>query len=235
LIFGNLDELDWSKADLPYPMEFHEKKSGWVKRNYKWKKPLKFLGLEIKEGELRANTKKGSRLIYNLEDLVELWDKGKLREDSISYIKRHNPERIDKDSLMELANSMLLGMIQNRLYVGRYNSMEIEQSFELTFCRSSWVEKHLNNPRRPYVNMNVFNSTSFASHNLLQICKRIRKENPKGPFEVGKWDNLDNYQVECLLNYSDHFMATHMPFDEELFKLWNQHNEPNWHNPYVSL
>jgi hypothetical protein len=28
LIFGNLDELDWSKADLPYPMEFHEKKSG---------------------------------------------------------------------------------------------------------------------------------------------------------------------------------------------------------------
>jgi len=41
----------------------HPEKSGWVKSDGEWLKPLKFLGLVLDREELRAETRKGSRLI----------------------------------------------------------------------------------------------------------------------------------------------------------------------------
>lgn len=53
-------------------------KSGWVRKDGKWLKSLDFLGLSydgIKD-ELRANTRNGSRLIYDKQSLIEAAEGG---------------------------------------------------------------------------------------------------------------------------------------------------------------
>jgi hypothetical protein len=64
------------KAPHNTGIEFHEEKTGYVKYNGIWLKPLKFLGLEFDGKKFSAHTRKGSRLV--LEDrmklLMELFD-----------------------------------------------------------------------------------------------------------------------------------------------------------------
>jgi len=45
-------------------VHIHPSKSGWVKKDGRWLKPLKFLGLEFDGRMFSASTRKGSRLIY---------------------------------------------------------------------------------------------------------------------------------------------------------------------------
>jgi len=50
----------------------NKEKSGWVKRNGKWLKPLKFLGLvyDGSQDKLYSETRTGNKLIYDKKDLV---------------------------------------------------------------------------------------------------------------------------------------------------------------------
>jgi len=51
-----------SKRDGIY---LNEEKSGWVKKEGKWLKPLKFLGLVFENNELRSETRKGASLKFD--------------------------------------------------------------------------------------------------------------------------------------------------------------------------
>lgn len=46
-------------------------KSGWVKSNYQWLKPLKFLGMQFDGVSFRAATRKGATLLYDKAELVK--------------------------------------------------------------------------------------------------------------------------------------------------------------------
>lgn len=59
-------------------IELNLEKSGFVKYDGKWLKPLKFLGLEYDGCTLKANTRNGSRLIYDKASLLEAIDQGYL-------------------------------------------------------------------------------------------------------------------------------------------------------------
>jgi len=55
-------------------------KSGWIRENWKWRKPLKFLGLEY-NGEirqLRSSTREGATLKYDKAGLIESANKPEL-------------------------------------------------------------------------------------------------------------------------------------------------------------
>lgn len=64
---GEQSEQLVSEGSIKYSAE----KSGWIVKNKKWIKPLKFLGLEFDGENLRANTRKGSTLIMDKNDLLE--------------------------------------------------------------------------------------------------------------------------------------------------------------------
>lgn len=52
--------------DMPeWGVYIHPEKSGWVKWNDKWIKPVKFLGLTWDGEKVQMDTRKGSRLIAN--------------------------------------------------------------------------------------------------------------------------------------------------------------------------
>jgi hypothetical protein len=54
-------------------IEVNMEKSGWVRENWKWRKPLKFLGLEYDgvEKKLRASTREGATLEFDKHGLVD--------------------------------------------------------------------------------------------------------------------------------------------------------------------
>lgn len=66
--YGIMDELT---SRLGFTI--HPEKSGWVKKDDTWLKPLKFLGLTYNGWYdlLSASTRKGSTLVYNKQELLE--------------------------------------------------------------------------------------------------------------------------------------------------------------------
>jgi hypothetical protein len=80
VVFGDMHSLTEDQQWLMFGWPSYggtvieETKSHWVKKDGKWLRPLKFLGLEYdgKKDEFRANTRKGSKLIYDKDELLEL-------------------------------------------------------------------------------------------------------------------------------------------------------------------
>lgn len=157
-------------------IHFNHEKSGWIKKDGVWLKPLKFLGM-VYDGNtetLQADTRKGSKLIYDKQDLVE------------AHLESHQiPENAteswfkvwkDKDTFENLVKSKLFGFIQSRLYQGSWNMSDYEQCFELTFKTDSYCGKFEDKIREKYCEkMDIFNSTTFASEWLVKKLKTIRK------------------------------------------------------------
>jgi len=48
-----------------------EDKCCWVRENYAWARPLKFLGMSFDGSSYRAATRKGASLVYDKADLVK--------------------------------------------------------------------------------------------------------------------------------------------------------------------
>ena len=67
------DSQNVKVEDLDRGIKQNIEKSGWIKRDGKWLKPLKFLGLELVAGTevdpamIRAKTRKGSTKVYTLD------------------------------------------------------------------------------------------------------------------------------------------------------------------------
>lgn len=131
-------------------------KSGWVKFNGEWLKPLKFLGLEFdgNKSELSANTRKGSKLLYDKDSLLELIEE---RGDSSRFEKLLNIVELDESGWIQSASivrkseatwerfvkSKYAGWIQSRLYNGSWNLEGFKQDFSLTFAEGSWVSEYV--------------------------------------------------------------------------------------------
>lgn len=152
-----LEEIQKDKKFREAGIEFNWSKSGWIKKNGIWLKPLKFLGLTFDGSQLKASTRKESKLVYDKNSLVHDYLMRSLYGESK---KSTFPK--SKYSWEELLKSRLFGFIQNRLYSGDWNLDEISQDFTLSFKDSSYVHKNLNQ-----LPLTIFNSTSYASHWLV--------------------------------------------------------------------
>lgn len=110
-----------------YPMlsagvQFNHSKSGWVKKDGKWIKPLKFLGYVYngKDDTMSSMTRKGKKLYYDKEGMLAA-----LNERTIGY----NPAAMGGEenmgsgketpnSFYHFCNSRYAGFVQSRLYNG---------------------------------------------------------------------------------------------------------------------
>lgn len=156
-------------------IRFNLEKSGWVKKDGKWLKPLKFLGM-VYDGEkdqLSANTREGSRLMFDKMDLIKANDiaqtngmKGESWEQKVWK---------SKYTFEDLVKSKLFGFIQSRLYQGSWNMEGYEQSFELTYKKGSYCAYSMKLQDKDLAaRMNIFNSTTFASEWLVKKLKTIK-------------------------------------------------------------
>lgn len=148
---------------------FNLSKSGWVKRNGEWLKPLKFLGLEYdgKTNTLKAKTRKGSELQYDKQDLIDFINNPEIQ---ISYDKKKIRDWTSWDGLIR---SKLLGFIQSRLYQGTWNMDGYEQCFELNDKEGSFARYYQTRRQRAEF-MTVFNSSTFASEWLVKRLKTVK-------------------------------------------------------------
>lgn len=145
---------------------FNLAKSGWVKRDGKWLRPLKFLGLEYDavQDELRARTRKGSALVFDKWELLEALD-------ALIYEGNDSPRRRKpkQDKWNNLVISKWFGFMQSKLYVGAWNKELFDQDFALTYSPNSYIDNYRG--KLP-VKITVFNSTSFAAEHLCQALRR---------------------------------------------------------------
>jgi hypothetical protein len=171
-IYGSSDVDTQLREMIPKDsgIKINEEKSGWVKRNNIWVKPLKFLGLEFDGITLKAKTRKGADLILDQKrlDLIEehLID----REDTPqSQFIKNGP------SWQEYFRSKLTGFIQSRLYQNNWDIKDLEQDFQMSFINNSWMTSKLNKtPSR----LTIYNSSSFASDSLINVFRwnaKLRK------------------------------------------------------------
>jgi hypothetical protein len=119
-LYGKIQKLPKEKFLLREPpickdlgMEYNREKSGYVKKNGKWLKPLKFLGLEYDgpTDRLYASTRNGSRL--ELRDKDQLIKACLEREGPTSTTSRTSPY-----SWNRFLASRIAGFMQSRLYSG---------------------------------------------------------------------------------------------------------------------
>jgi hypothetical protein len=156
-------------------ISFNHKKSGWIKKDGKWLKPLKFLGL-IYDGEsdkLQAQTRKGASLEFDKMNLVKAWE-----------ISRSNPgvgesweTKVwkDKYTFEDLAKSKLFGFIQSRLYQGSWNMEGYEQMFELSYEKDSYCAYSMKlRNKSTSDNITVFNASTFASEWLVKKLRSVK-------------------------------------------------------------
>lgn len=138
-------------------VEIHPEKSGWVKRNGEWLKPLKFLGLTYdgKTDVLRASTRKGATI--EVPDFVRAYMVAKDHPLLPRLLSQSNKKRIGSkdpefffEGLNELfgrvagvvnwemmAHNTAMGFVMSRLYQGSFDLDAIKQNFELTMTPKS--------------------------------------------------------------------------------------------------
>lgn len=165
-------------------------KSGYVKYEGKWLKPLKFLGLEYDGNIFRAHTRKGSKLALGPRERHLMEVVSQLQEDQMFYnieealewLKTVNQahEKFGPSGELKLNNSWedyfksrLIGFILSRLYQGTWNLDNLEQDFEMNFVRGSWMDTKLRKKK-----LDIFVASSYANYSLLNIFRhnQMRKK-----------------------------------------------------------
>jgi len=155
---------------------------------------LKFLGLRLKGNILKGETRNASHLVYDKQNLVDIYDmldnwnviyrpgsgtderreadEGDFdwEDNSTYYCYKSFCERNNRSSWVRLSESKLWGLIQARLFQSSWD-IDIDQCFELTHSEGSWVDKR---GRKQESALNVFNSTSFACHDLLDLLSKVK-------------------------------------------------------------
>lgn len=183
-------------GDKPFPTGFdvhesgiqlHEEKSRWVKRDGKWLRPLKFLGMEYdgNQGTFRANTRKGSTLEFTDDVKFILWLSANVKEIGPYGTKLSQKldfeallgeywEKYSESSWQDLFRGKFVGFVFSRLQ-GSSWSPDITQDFGLEFMKGSWMDvcaPWYCEVHKLTEGMNVFNSSTFASHCLLSDLRR---------------------------------------------------------------
>jgi len=175
-------------------VEYSPEKSSWVVFNGEWLKPLKFLGLEFDGKTLSASTRKGSKLIFDKEDLVKA-----LEERMISSSPGNKDFEQDPNSWMNFTKEVYFGFFMSRLYTGKWNlNLDMAQDFALKYRKGSWCDEYqrwLDKPTRKGshneflrqlvgIKLSVFNSSSIALDSSLMALKEYARNNYK--FKIRK-------------------------------------------------
>jgi len=153
--------LDNNPISLPSYGIYEKEGSGYVKRDGKWIKPLKFLGLVYDPftDTLKANTRKGSKLELSLKHDSGIDIETIIKEMDLLQGIYHPKGRKSWEMMI---NSRLAGWIQARLYGGSWNLDSFFQDFTYTFSSKSWSKK-IGNKCDRNVEVGIFNSSSVAS------------------------------------------------------------------------
>lgn len=160
-------------------IHFNLSKSSWIKKDGKWLKPLKFLGI-VYDGEkdkLYADTRKGSKLLYDKQDLVKAYNESRRNpkeswKETESWYQR---KWKDKYTFVDLVQSKLWGFIQSRLYQGSWNLENYEQEFRLTYKRDSYVAYSMKLKSAALrEKFTVFNSSTYASEWMVKKLKTVK-------------------------------------------------------------
>lgn len=144
-------------------------KSGWVKYAGKWLKPLKFLGLEYNQGQLRGSTRNGATLIAEgdekrmLETISE-WEKEHGLLDTCSSDKLSGSKDRVLTSWKQIFSSKLSGWLQAALYNDQWD-LSTYQDFSLKWTSSSWLAHQ--GGQKP--GWSTFTVSSYASLSLMGI------------------------------------------------------------------
>jgi hypothetical protein len=154
------DPVFWSdkefklKDDKRNGIIIHPEKSGWVKYDGKWLKPLTYLGLEFNGETLTANTRKGSKLVLDSVTKATLW---RLTHFGLTYKPTLKKGQSSSEmTWVSLFNSHYTNWMISRLYEGSWSS-RIEQNFYLSCCEGSYLKQFRN------ANHSLVNSGAFAS------------------------------------------------------------------------
>jgi len=120
----------------------NKEKSGYIKKDGKWLKPLKFLGLvyDGNEDVLYSETRSGNRLLYDKQSLVlALISRSRSRSRGSSSHLQGAPYPLSyaKSSWVSLAESQIFGLIQSRLYSGSLKLPSTVGDFALSFLKGS--------------------------------------------------------------------------------------------------
>lgn len=161
-------------------IHFNLSKSSWIKKNGKWLKPLKFLGLvyDGNKDKLYADTRKGSELLYDKQDLVKAYNDMRQAKGNMPWKETeswYNRKWKDKYTFEDLVNSKLWGFIQSRLYQGSWNLDNYEQEFRLTYKRNSYVAYSMRLKSAALrEKFTVFNSSTYASEWMVKKLKTVK-------------------------------------------------------------
>lgn len=170
IFFG---ETPFQIQDDPYNgLEIAKEKSGWVKWNGEWTKPLKFLGITYdgRDNSLRASTREGATLevkgsVKEMLLALEEWDrlngltdsKGKVSDDRVLH------------SWKRLWSHKFAGFIQACMYKDSWED-KFYQDFELKWKGSSWLAvQPIREPK-----WSTFTVSSYASQSLLNTLRKGR-------------------------------------------------------------
>lgn len=159
IFYGN---KDFQIKDME-ELKLNLSKSSWVKRDGKWLKPLKYLGLTYhpQDGSLHASTRKGSTL-----SLGKPFEKRILESESSRLEHIFNEANPYRKSSRAIWENKIFGLIQSRLYSGSWNINLPEQDFSWKPIHGSWGSW------RDRRNINIFNSSSKAIRWLVRDRER---------------------------------------------------------------
>jgi hypothetical protein len=207
-------------------IDIHPEKSGWVKKDGKWLKPLKFLGLvfdgrtnsfqaETRNGsllKLTSNVKSISAIINHLEEKIR-------NHEELSYdLKSPSWEAIFK--------SKLIGFIQNRMYSGSWDVQNMKQDFTFRFERKSWCDVKRN--QAWFGDLDIFNSSSYACESLAHMLRwnqkfRLPRRMPDIKF-VQSGGYKKQGQTLAVFDYLKYWRLTQR-VETNYRNIWNLHAE----------
>lgn len=126
-----------------------EEKSGWIKKDGKWLKELKFLGLVYNgdDDTIRSETRNEKSIRID-EDIIKLWEELKYKD--------------SKSVLEDMVTRSIFGFIQSCLYKGDFDSLPEKYKGEPNSNKKSWFGEY----RR---------SGTISSLAVIALAKSIKK------------------------------------------------------------
>jgi hypothetical protein len=170
------DGLIFGKPRLEHPeyqlagIQFHPEKSGYIKQDGVWLKPLKFCGM-IYDGwndKLYSQTKKGNHLEIPKGKLKKLINAAEW------YMSDGNV--VNGNRWLQLLSSRLGGFVQAAYYNGTFELSEHWSNWEIKSSASSWARS----PSMRYAvkkygwKPTLYNLSTLASHNLLGRLSKVK-------------------------------------------------------------
>ena len=202
------DDLTEQKKDeiLTFPAEsgiqVNTTKSGWIKKDGVWLKPLKFLGLTYhpETRTLEATTR--NKQAWSTQDFSKFQIyhelKTTLKRLGINfYLSQEVEEAANKPSVQDMISKSLenhpwnLSDILVNNYLNKYITLlyngeeagQVTQDFQLSFQKGSWVDVHVDcrksrwrylNGQYTDVKVDIFNGSSIATHWMLNKISNLQ-------------------------------------------------------------